>query len=122
MKTQSAALAVQVRLKEEGLWRSSDLGRLDYAVARDGWIRTTVELPPGTEPDSISEIGFACAVAPPEGKRWALTGACEVEQVSKAFLLDASYRPQRPLWSLSDSIHIPAGQMRTWKLNAKHRE
>jgi CheY-like chemotaxis protein len=122
LKTQSAALAVQVRLKEEGLWRSSDLGRLDYAVARDGWIRTTVELPPGTEPDSISEIGLACAVAPPEGKRWALTGACEVEQVSKAFLLDASYRPQRPLWSLSDSIHIPAGQMRTWKLNAKHRE
>lgn len=116
LKNRRAGASVHVRLKGEGLWRSSDLGRLDYAIARDGWIRTTVELPPGTKPGGIAEIGIACAVAPPEDKKWALTGACEVERISKAFLLDANYHPQPALWSLSDSIEIPAGHMRTWKL------
>jgi CheY-like chemotaxis protein len=123
VKNRNAALAVHVRLKGEGLWRSSDLGRLDYAIARDGWIRTTVELPPGTKPNRISEIGLACAVAPPQDRKWALTGACDVERISKIFLLDGTYRPQRPLWSLSDAIEIPAGEMRTWKLEpASSRE
>ncbi len=122
LKNRNAAVSVHVRLQGEDSWRSSDLGRLDYAIARDGWIRTTVELSPGTKPDRISEIGISCAVAPPEDKKWALTGACGVERISKAFLLDAGYRPQTSLWSLSDSIEIPAGQMRTWKVNSAANE
>jgi CheY-like chemotaxis protein len=114
LKNRDAAVSVHVHVRGETLWRSSDLGRLDYAISRDGWIRTTVELPPGTKPEQISEIGLACAVAPAEDRKMPLTGTCGVERVSKAFLLDRDYRPQSSVWSLPESAEIPAGQMRTW--------
>jgi hypothetical protein len=118
LKNRTAVVSVHVHVRGESLWRSSDLGRLDYAISRDGWIRTTVELPPGTRPDQISEIGLACAVEPREDKKMPLSGTCSVERVSKAFLLDRAYLPQASIWSLPEPAEIPAGQMRVWAVQS----
>src|SRR5260221_13254626 len=55
-----SGVAVVVRLRGEDRWFSSHLGRNDYAISRDGWVRTTVELRPGTKAEQIDEIGFEC--------------------------------------------------------------
>jgi hypothetical protein len=94
------ALAVQVRLKNETRWQSSSLGRTDYAIARNGWVRTTVELPPGTKPDQIADIGFQCVV-PPQTH----SGNCRLESVEKAFFVNGS-----PLFSMHTPTDIPTGQ------------
>ena len=94
------ALAVQVRLKKEGRWLSSSLGRTDYAIARNGWVRTTIELPPGTKADQIAEIGFECVVPPKEH-----SGTCRLETVDKAFFLDGP-----PVFSMRTPVDVPTGQ------------
>ena len=48
----------------------------------------------------IEEIGFECLVSDEE-KPEPLSGACRLEQVSKAFLLDAEYKPGPSVWSTS---------------------
>ncbi len=98
------ALAVQVRLKNEKRWFSSSLGRTDYAIARTGWVRTTVELPPGTKADQIAEIGFECVVP---GKEH--SGTCRLEAVDKAFFLDGA-----PVFSLRTPADVPSGQTVTF--------
>lgn len=85
---------------------SSDLGVADYAIMRDGWVRTTVELPPGTKPDAIASIGFACIVPP----KVTAAGTCRLERVAKAFFLEPSYRPGKSWFSLDKSATIPTGQ------------
>ncbi|MCU1275358.1 MAG: hypothetical protein JWO48_2789 [Bryobacterales bacterium] len=110
------ALGAMVKLRGEPRWRSSSLGRLDYAIARDGWVRTTVELPPGTKPEQIAEIGFECLVAVPEKqKSFAQTGTCKLESVSKTFLLGSDALPTPPVWSLSTPVEIPSGSLWTWQ-------
>ena len=60
----NAALTVLARTKDGKLY-TSDLGRGDIAIARDGYVRTTIELPPGSTPADIDEIAFECRVPPP---------------------------------------------------------
>jgi len=95
-------LAAQVRLNGEGTWRSAHLGRTDYAIERSGWIRTAIELPPGTTPGQVAEIGFECLTE----DNTKLAGECELRQVSRAFFLNVGLAPGPPLWSL------PAGERR----------
>jgi len=115
-----AGVAVRVRRRGEEVWWSSHLGRMDYAVSRSGWARTGVELPPGTRPEQIAEIGLECLVVRPERERWPHSGACLIESVSRAFFLEADYRPGPGLWSLPGaSMVIPTGVMRRFELNAK---
>lgn len=105
------ALGAQVLLKNAKRLRSSSLGRLDYAIARNGWVRTTVELPPGTKADQIAEIGFECLVAPPEkGQPMARTGTCRLESVSKAFLLNDAAIPGPSVFSMGSPVEIPTGE------------
>ncbi|MEO8129963.1 MAG: hypothetical protein ABI822_22870 [Bryobacteraceae bacterium] len=100
----SGALAVHIKLKKDTRWYSSSLGRTDYAIARNGWVRTTVELPPGTKPGQIAEIGFECLVPAKEH-----SGTCRLEAVEKAFFLDGP-----PVFSLRTPIEIPTGQTVTF--------
>ena len=98
------ALSVQVRLKKESRWFSSSLGRTDYAIGRTGWVRTTVELPPGTKADQIAEIGFECVVPVRDH-----SGTCRLEAVDKAFFLDGA-----PVFSMHTPAEIPTGQTVTF--------
>jgi hypothetical protein len=115
LANRDAAVAVMARLHGESVWRSSNLGRPDYAVARDGWARTTVELPPGTPPGRIAELAFACLVPlvnpPPPG------GVCRIDAVSKAFLLGADYMPGPAFFRLSEPIALPTGLARAWPVS-----
>ena len=113
---ENAGVVTLVRRKDDGTWRSSALGRADYSIDRSGWIRTTVELPPGTQAQDIGEIGFTCVVVPAPDKSMPLTGSCRVDAVSKIFLLDREYRPGPGLWSLREPVEIPAGIVKTWRL------
>jgi hypothetical protein len=90
----------------DGRMFMSDLGVVDYAISRDGWVRTTVELPPATKAGDIASVGFAC-VAPPKSTA---AGACRLERVRSAFFLDKEYRPGRSWLSLERSFTIPTGQ------------
>jgi CheY-like chemotaxis protein len=87
-------IAVLVRLEGENFFRSSNLGMHDLAIERTGWVRTTIELPPATQPPQIADIAFQCL---PE-KSFDGSGACRVETISKMFFLEASGHPGRNFW------------------------
>ena len=104
-----SALAIAVHLRN-GRAYSSDLGRLDLAIGRDGWVRTAVELPPGTKPDSVVAVELRCLVAQPaRNEPFAHSGRCQFDRVSKAFFLDQKYVPGASFgtwmrWSLSSPV------------------
>ena len=111
-------VATLVHLKGDPRWYSSHLGHADFAIrtwtrsaaeSASGFVRTTVELPPGTRPDQISEIGFECIV----GEKAAADSPCRVEAVTKCFFLDRDYRPGPNVWTLATSQEIAAGQIWT---------
>lgn len=124
MKVQNrdSALAALVRLAGEQVWRSSNLGRADYAITRNGWARTAIELPPGITADRIAQLGFQCLLIPTRvnGKElWPDTGQCRLEALGRIFLLDKDFRPSSDVraWSNNQAaIAIPAGQMRVLNL------
>lgn len=92
---------VIVRRKGDSVARSSNLGRTDIAIDRDGWVRTTVELPPATKAADIAEVLFECVVAVPKekGEPFAHSGECRIEAVGKAFFVDPDGKPGPNLWS-----------------------
>ena len=110
---EDSGVVTLVRLKGEDRWRSSYLGREGYAIERSGWVRTTIELPPGTHADQIAGFGFTCIVVRQKDKL-PTSGDCRVEEVSKAFLLDQDYRPGPSIWKMTRSVAIPAGETKTF--------
>ena len=118
----TAGVVTMFRRKDEAVWRMSTIGRMDYSVDRSGWIRTTVELPPGTKPADIAEVGFSCAVMPDATtKRLADTGSCRVDAVSKVFFLDEEYRPGASFWSRAEAFDVPPGLVRVFGVSAERR-
>lgn len=81
-----ARVAVWARRKGEDRWYSSHLGRVDYAIDRNEWVQTTVELPPGTKREQIAEIAFEC-IAAPQDKGTAHSGECRIERLGSVFLM-----------------------------------
>jgi CheY-like chemotaxis protein len=111
-------VATLVHLKGDPHWYRSHLGHADFAIrtwtrgaaeSASGFVRTTVELPPGTRPDQISEIGFECIV----GEKASSDSACRVEAVTKCFFLDREYHPGSNVWTLTAPQEIAAGQIWT---------
>jgi hypothetical protein len=106
-----SAFAVHVNLKS-GRSYASTLGRIDYAISRPGWVRTTVELPPGTRPADVANVAFQCIVAQPEqkGQKMAHSGVCVLERVGQVFFLTEDYRPGPSWLSVSKPANVPTGQ------------
>jgi hypothetical protein len=106
----NAAVTVLARIKDGNLY-SSDLGRGDIAIARDGYVRTTIEVPPGSTPANIAELIFECRVPPPaKNDTVAHSGSCVLNGVSKVFFLQDDYTPGKSFWSLDQPITIPTGR------------
>jgi len=112
-----ASVAALVRLKNGSRWYSSHLGHSDFAIrtwrrnsaeSPHGFVRTTVELPPGTTPEQIAEIGFECLLVDK-----AADAACRVESVTKCFFLDKEYTPDLNVWTMNSPREIPAGAIWT---------
>lgn len=111
LANQAGAVALRLRLRGQPRWFGSDLGRLDYAIGRDGWVRTTVELPPGTKPGDVAEVAFHCLVMPDATKRLPADGRCKVEQLSKLFFLREDYLPQASFFENAQTWELGAGEM-----------
>lgn len=106
----NSAITVSVRLKDGSVY-ASDLGRGDIAISRNGYVRTTVELPPGTTPKSIASIHFDCRVAPPsKSEPVAHSGSCVLREASKVFQLRDDYTPGESLWSTQQPVAMPTGR------------
>jgi CheY-like chemotaxis protein len=84
-----ARAVFRVRLTTETAWRVSHRNDVRMAIARSGWVRSTVELPPNTGPRQIAELGIECI-------KELEAGSCKLEQLSPAFFLTPDYFPGRP--------------------------
>lgn len=91
VKNQSSRVAFKARLTTESTWRTSHRDDLKLAIERDGWVRSTIELPRGTSGRQIAEFEFDC-LPQTEGAK----AECSVESVS-AFFLTPDYEPGRPV-------------------------
>ncbi len=91
-----AKLALQVKLRGNDRWYSSDHGVDSLQIVSQGWRRSAIELPPARTPHQIEALRF---VAHP-GKNLA-NCALVITDVRKAFLLDQDYVPRQSLltWS-----------------------
>jgi hypothetical protein len=105
-----SAMTVSVALKDGRVF-SSDLGRSDYAISRNGPVRTAVETPPGTTSSDIAHLQFHCIAAPSEkpGQPSASSGQCEFERVRQAFFLDDNAFPRRSFLHSEKSHKLPSG-------------
>ncbi len=116
----ATGVAAMVRRTGEPFFRSSSLGRLDYSINRSGWVRTTIELPPGTRTADIGEIALACYMIPDDKGKWPQLRPCRVEAVSKVFPLGPDYVPQASFWSLKEGMVIQPGEIRVFPVNRVH--
>jgi len=110
LRLEAGAAEFLVRLRGENGWRSSSLGRSDYAIARDGWVRTTIELPPGARLADIVEFGFACHPIAASRGRPPVASQCRVDPFGEAFLLDEQGIPG-PRLELRRSLAAAGGTM-----------
>ncbi len=105
---EGTTLAMLVRLRD-GRQFASDLGQLTFGIDRTGWVRTAVELPPGTRRDDVVAFGFQCRPKKAENK-----GQCEVRAVTGAFLLKEDGRPDEAIRPSIPRTRVPAGET-VWK-------
>ena len=112
-QNENAGLNVWVKVKGSARMYSSDGGYPQLAIWRSGWFRTTVELPPGTDAGSIQEIGLECVARPESnsGESGAGESRCQVQQISKAFLLGPDYRPGRSIFETHSSMTLKPGKI-----------
>lgn len=110
-KLRDAAWVVTVALND-GRAFANDLGRHDFAIARDGSVRTSVELPPGTKSGDIASVSFGCVVAPPARRTElpAHSGTCSLQRIASLFFLDEQYRPGPAVRLQGKPMTVPTGQ------------
>lgn len=115
VKNQLSRVAAMVKLRNEAKWRMSHLGVPGGAIERDGWVRTTIELPPGTKAADVAEIGIQCLAA----DRAKQLGRCEIPAVSKAFFLRPDMLPGESFFSSHAAVQLGVGEAWTWTLSSK---
>jgi hypothetical protein len=109
----AAGIVAWVKRRGEVRWSSSHRGRLDFAISRNGWVRTTVELPPGTRSEDIENISYECvSLSDPRIPNSGPPGECTI-QPDKAFFLDTEYVPGKSVIVPSQSVRMRVGEMTT---------
>lgn len=112
LRLEAGAVEFLVRLRGESGWRSSSLGKPDYAIARDGWVRTAIELAPGAKLEDIAEFGLACHPVAVSGGRPPLSSCCRADPLRGAFLLDEQGVPG-PRVELGRALTVAGGAVDT---------
>ncbi|HYO80695.1 MAG TPA: hypothetical protein VES20_04780 [Bryobacteraceae bacterium] len=109
-----SAFSVSVALRDGRVF-VNDVGRPDYAISRDGAVRTTVELPPGTRETDVAHLEFRCFVPPPQSRTetFAVAGSCRLNRVLKAFFLSREYFPGESWLKMDRSVDLLTGQAMT---------
>ena len=109
------ALSFAVKLKNNPVWYTSDIGINYYKIDRSGYFRTTVRLPVATRLNQIERIAVRCDAAgnPKSGEDVKkLQGAgCELRVVNKVFLLDERFQPGSSLSLKVRPLKLRVGEM-----------
>jgi len=116
LKISSSLAALQVLTKRRGApkWQGSAVGLGKDHIERSGWVRTTIELPPGTRPQDIEQIGVQClSLRDLTRQPLAKNGKCAVETFGKVFFLGPDYRPQPSIPIPLNNIQLEVGEMVT---------
>jgi hypothetical protein len=118
-RNKESGLVVWVKLQGDPHSFSSHRGRLDLIISRNGWYRTTVELPPGTRADAIESITLECLdLRDPlliiMTENWTPTGESDLDAISKAFLLNSDYVPEASLLEVHQTMVFHPGDMYTF--------
>ena len=105
------AVVVWVKLKGDSRWHSSHRGRLDFAISRSGWFRTTIELPADTRLAAIESFAVECVEL--RDPHMPATGPAEstLHAGGKAFMLDSDYRPGGNLLGPHAEVVLRPGEM-----------
>ncbi len=120
-ENQDTGLVVWVKLKNDPRSYSSHRGRSDLVIARKGWYRTTVELPPDTRASDIESVSLECVDLrdPLEAYFGRVPeGQSTLQAISKAFLLDVHDAPGANLLEVKQTIVFRPGDMRTFAVKA----
>ncbi len=108
--SKNAAVQVLVRRKQGGPWKGSAVGIGKDFIERSGWVRTALELPPGTRLDDIVEVGVECLSRRDlEKQPLPKIGSCQVEATGRVFFLNSDYEP-------GPDVRLPALPPGGWKL------
>lgn len=108
------AVQVLVRRRNERDWHASSVGLPENFIDRQGWARVAIELPPGTKPPDIAEVGFQCGLRRDARSRSAPTsGECTVEAVGRVFFLNADALPGPSLTLDVRNMSMKTGGLRT---------
>lgn len=111
VENERTAVSVLMRRNGSEAWESSDLGRLDYAVSRNGVVRVALEMAPAAKAADIAEIGLACYLLPDEKGKWPPPKPC-VAGVQGVLMLDENYAPVRDSRFKAAPAPIPSGTIR----------
>ncbi|MCX6608424.1 MAG: response regulator [Acidobacteria bacterium] len=117
VKNQNSRVAAMVRLKGQSRWFTSHFGVPGAAIDRDGWVRTTIELPPGTTKHEVAELSLQCLAA----ERATQLGTCEIPAFTKAFFLKSDMLPAESFFSSASNspVTLRVGEVWSWTLNSK---
>ena len=117
VKNSLSRVAAMVRLNGESRWRTSNFGVPAAAIERDGWVRSTIELPPGSTKQQVSQIAILCLIA----DKAKLLGTCEIPAISKVFFLQSDMLPAESFFSTppNSSVTLRVGEAWTWTLSPK---
>ncbi|MBI4461547.1 MAG: hypothetical protein HY653_01450 [Acidobacteria bacterium] len=114
-ENRDAGVVAWVKLKGEPRWLSSHSGRREFAIGRSGWLRTTVELPPGTTADSIEYVALECVdLREARNREPTIQPESLVRGIRKAFILDADYAPGPNVLVDKAEVSLRPGEMYTF--------
>ncbi|MBI5083822.1 MAG: response regulator [Acidobacteria bacterium] len=117
LQNQAAALQVLARKSGSSRWQASALGLGKDHIERNGWARTTIEMPPGTNLAGIAEIAVECLSLRDLSKQLQpKNGRCLVESIGKIFFLGPDYVPQPAAMSPAGPWKLEVGEMVTLPL------
>jgi hypothetical protein len=103
-------LVAWTKRESDPKWYNSHRGRLDFSVTRSGWARTSVELPPGTDPKKIEEIALECVdLRDPRTYDSTPRPVAKISKPVRAFTLSPDYVPTQ-LFEQTTEITLDPGE------------
>lgn len=110
-----AALSFDVKFRGNPVWTTSDFGIGYFRIDRDGYFRTTVRLPAGTDASQIEQVAVRCDLTfeprhPADDTR-VTQATCGQTQVDKIFVLDQQDRPKLVLPQHPKPVDLHLGEV-----------
>jgi hypothetical protein len=91
-------------------WTSSDRGKAEYRIARDGCFTIATPLPDGTQPSAIRAIRVYAYDRPPaRSGAPAAPGFVNLTRINRVFMLDQHDQPGPSLLDWKGSAPVPVG-------------